>query len=213
MTKQEFLDSIKLDGEEWRDVVGYENLYSISSLGRVVSHERYVPNKRYSIIGYMKCEARLLKILDRPPYYAVSLSKDGKVKNCSLHRLIAEAFIPNPDNKPCVDHIDTNSYNNAISNLRWATIEENVNNKISKVKRRTSLIGRDCSFNFKPVCQLLNGKLLKVYASVKETANDGFAPKNVSATCRGRARFHAGFEWMYLSDYETLINKSKNSLA
>ena len=61
-------------------------------------------------------------------YYKICLSKDGKTKNLSLHRLIALAFIPNPDNKPVIDHINRNRGDNRIENLRWATISENGRN-------------------------------------------------------------------------------------
>lgn len=92
--------------EEWKDLKGYEGLYKVSSLGRVYS----VYKKDYK-----------QPYLDKDGYLMIGLSKEGKHKNLRLHRIIAETFIPNPQQLPCVNHIDENKLNNNIKNLEWCT--------------------------------------------------------------------------------------------
>lgn len=106
-----------LPREEWRDVVGYENLYKVSNFGRVKSF----------------CE-RLQRILSPCPnkkgYYMVHLHKDGRKKNFSIHTLVARAFIPNPENKLTVNHKNGDKTNNSVENLEWATQKENQNHAV-----------------------------------------------------------------------------------
>ena len=111
--------------ESWKPVVGYEGLYEVSDLGRVRSLDRVVKGKRNS---KWERKGRILQQADRGNgYYAVCLHKSGTQKMYLVHRLVAVAFIPNPFNKPCVNHLDENKQNNAISNLEWATYKENTN--------------------------------------------------------------------------------------
>ncbi|WP_277030253.1 NUMOD4 domain-containing protein [Turicimonas muris] len=113
--------------EEWRDVVGYEGLYQVSNLGRVKSLEKVVSNGR----GW-----RLIKEKIRKPcragkhrqYLCVALHKERVGQQLYVHRLVATAFLENPEDKPCVDHIDCNPENNCVTNLRWVTFEENSHN-------------------------------------------------------------------------------------
>lgn len=102
--------------EVWKDVVGYEGLYKVSNTGKVYSYF-------YTLRGIKN---RLLKgFVKKSGYTVVSLSKDKKFKTCSVHRLVAQAFIINHSNKPDVNHIDNNRSNNCVSNLEWCTNEEN----------------------------------------------------------------------------------------
>ena len=101
-----------LPGEIWKDIKGYEGLYQVSNKGRVKSFHRK--------------KIKLLKRHDFRNYYAVRLYKDGIIENFLVHRLVAEFFIPNPQNKPQVNHKDGNKLNNCVENLEWVTIQENL---------------------------------------------------------------------------------------
>jgi hypothetical protein len=100
--------------EVWRNIEGYENLYEVSSVGRVKSLPRKTTKGRIIKNGN-RCNG----------YQAVTLSRDNKPKSHYVHRLVATAFLGNTDNKPCVNHIDGNPSNNSVTNLEWATYTEN----------------------------------------------------------------------------------------
>lgn len=109
--------------EIWKDITGYEGKYQVSNLGNVKSlnyrgngKERILKPRPVSSTGYL----------------AVTLSNSDTQKTLKVHRLVAQAFIENPNNKPCVDHINTNKTDNRADNLRWVTRKENNNNPITR---------------------------------------------------------------------------------
>ena len=108
--------------EIWKDVIGYEGLYQVSNLGRVKSLDRFCIDGRKRYGQIMK------QVITNGGYFAVGLRKGKGQKRYLVHRLVAEAFIPNTDNKPCVDHINTIRTDNRVCNLRWCTYKENCNN-------------------------------------------------------------------------------------
>lgn len=101
-----------------KDITGYEGLYAIEEDGRVWSYRR---NKYLS------------QNIDTNGYYKVDLSSNGKSKHQNIHRLLAYTYIPNPENKDCIDHINRNRLDNRIENLRWATKKENSENRSLRV--------------------------------------------------------------------------------
>ena len=119
--------------EIWKPIEGFDN-YMISNLGRVKSIDRYVPHPK----GGIKINKGKLLKPSMGNYLLVSLNRMGKKYTKNIHRLVAEAFIPNPDNKPCVDHINTIRTDNRVENLRWVTESENMNNPLTKI-RMTSI--------------------------------------------------------------------------
>ena len=135
LSPTEWLDD--LIGEEWRDVAGFEGRYQVSNLGRVKS--------------FMKRNAHLLHLNydSRTGYYYVSLvMKNGEHKNMSIHSLVATAFIPNPENKPTIDHLDRNRKNNRVYNLRWATYHEQVE---TQKRHGTFKLKADNGANFREI--------------------------------------------------------------
>lgn len=120
---------IAQDGEEWRPVVGYEGKYEVSNLGRLrtlgsrISHSRSGYNQRHTKLHNFSIEKQW-------GYICVGLWEGGKCKQRMLHRLVAEAFLPNLNNLPFVNHIDGNKRNNIVSNLEWCTAKENAQHAI-----------------------------------------------------------------------------------
>lgn len=217
MTNEEFIKSISLEGEEWRDVVGYDGLYIVSSLGRIVSlgHTQTIhPFGNPQCITTCKWKPKILKPIvhktNRPThYFNVALRKDGKCKRMLWHRVVAIAFIDNPHNFPSIDHINGDKSDNRVANLRWCNNVMNMNNPITRQRISQKAKGRPSKLKKKVIGFFPNGN--RIYESVQATQKDGFTPNNVASVCRGENATHLGIRWMFLSDYETLINKSKNS--
>ena len=103
--------------EEWKDIEGYEGLYQVSTLGRV-----------RSLYGHGGVSVRILKpYIRKTGYLDVGLFKNGAYSYKLIHRLVAQAFVPNPENKPVVNHKDEDKTNNQVENLEWCTAEYNNN--------------------------------------------------------------------------------------
>lgn len=111
--------------EIWKDIVGWEGLYQVSNLGRIKSLSRVV-----KVVGHNHSEARisekiLKSVIRKLGYEMVTICKVNIHKHKQVHRVVAEVFIPNPDNKPNINHIDCNPLNNKVENLEWCTQKEN----------------------------------------------------------------------------------------
>ena len=183
--------------EIWKIIDGYNGKYVVSNLGNVKSLARCVSNHT----GFINKPERVLKHTeDIKGYLRVSLDKDGKTKFVPVHRLVALAFIPNPLNKPQVNHIDGNKHNNRVDNLEWVTNQENCLHAVRKGLNDHSKYhaGRPC----KPVLQIdiKTGVIVAEYpsiASAKETVAAKSKTNNIGACCRGERNKAFGFKWRF----------------
>ena len=173
--------------EIWSDIVGYEQLYQISNFGTVKS----LSNNK------IKKEKILKQVKTTNGYLFVNLCKNGKRKFYQIHRLVAQAFLPNPENKPCIDHINTNKTDNRVCNLRWVTAKENMNNPLSIDKLKNKLGIKH--HNSKPVLQLtLTGELIKKWNSIRDVERElGINQSNISKCCKGDVKSAGKFKWQY----------------
>ena len=168
--------------EIWKDIEGYEGLYQVSNEGRV----RSVRNNK------------ILKPSNLDKYPIVIFSVDGKRFGKRVHRLVAEAFIPNPQNLPCVNHKDENKTNNKVENLEWC--DHYYNNHFGTKYERQAATQRnrvDCS---KTLYQYdLNGVLINIYPSVHEAVRQlGIKKQGILSICSGKRKTYKGYRWSYV---------------
>lgn len=188
--------------EVWKSVVGYEGIYEVSSFGNF---------RKIKDDGSKKA---LKTTKNGCGYYTIGLWKEHKVKQYRISRLIAEAFIPNPKNKPYVDHIDTDKANNRVENLRWVSPSENSNNPLSRKhllqswesaerKYKQSIINIGGNHpRAKAVCQLDdNNNVLKTFQTSVEAANFvGCKHGNITKCCKGERLRAGGYKWKYFNN-------------
>ena len=208
MTNEEFIKSVSLEGEIWRDVVGYEGIYMVSNLGRVATLSHSV--SFLSVCNGVEVEKTFnAKQCLRKPHigkhgYVEYILRDSKrIRLFKVHRLVAEAFIPNPQKLPAIDHIDRDKQNNCVSNLRWCNQSLNMQNPLTKAVMS--------DVKSKPVVCIYPDNKTKTFKSAYIARFDGFDPSSITKVCKNKKSSHKGCRWMYLSNYETQANMSKNS--
>ena len=125
--------------EIWKDIEGYEGIYQVSNLGNVKVLDRYV-NSSIKNNKIVKRQGKILKQYIKKGYLQVTLTLNNKRKYYNVHRLVANAFIPNPDKLPQVNHKNENKYDNRVENLEWCTAKYNCNygTRNSKIYNKTS---------------------------------------------------------------------------
>ena len=183
--------------EEFRWIKGFEGLYQISNLGRVYSLRRVDSLNRQKGGNYVSAR------LTPTGYVIVSLNKDGKRYTKFLHRVVAQAFIRNPDNKPEVDHIDADKTNNVVENLRWVTRTENMNNPITHVAMSGNALKNPISGDKNPFSRriaqyTLDGDFVAEYESAglaKKATSVGLT--SIQRCARGERKSAGGFIWKY----------------
>ena len=179
--------------EYWKPVVGYEGLYEVSNWGRVKSFDTY----RKGINGSIRCcKGKIIKYQKtKYGYLQVGLWKNGKCKKYAVHRLVAQAFIPNPNNLPCVNHKDENKQNNIVTNLEWCDRKYNCNYGTRNKRISEKMTNGKLS---KPVLQYdLEGNFIREWASVMECGRNGYNQGHVADCCNGKLKTHKGFIWRY----------------
>ena len=190
--------------EIWRTAVSdgeiYEGLYKVSNLGRILS-------LNYNGTG----KADLMEpFQEKNGYLRVGFWKNGEYKKCYVHRLIAETFLPNPENKPCVNHKiegekgkkinmvifnEDGTIDKEKTTIEWVTYKENNdygthNERMAKTKS-------------KRVLQLsLSGDIIREWPSTMECGRNGFTQQHVVDCCNGKRKSHKGFRFMYYDDYK-----------
>lgn len=175
--------------EIWKDIQGYENEYQISNRGRVKS----LPKKCFNGKGYFIREGRILvPIKSKKGYLNVWCRK----KIFKVHRLVANAFIPNPLNLPQVNHKDGNKENNCVENLEWVTDGENLLHSY-RVLGRKQKTGKE-HHNSRGVLQLKDGKIIASFDALADAQREtGFDHSGISMCCSGKIKQFKGFVWKY----------------
>lgn len=176
--------------EEWRDIPNYEGLYQVSNLGRVKSLDRIVAFKDGRMCKY---KGRILSPgTVRGGYQAAHLSKNTSYETKAVHRLVAEAFIPNPKKLPEINHRDRDVTNNNVTNLEWCTRLYNANYD-GAVERRVKQMRRRIQQ------RTMDGSVIQEYASVKEASSKtGLSSCNISRAARGMRSHVGGYKWKYI---------------
>lgn len=177
--------------EIWKDIKNYEGLYQVSNFGNVKSLERKIKRLEHT----KKINEKLLKkVIDKTGYYIVGLSKNNKNKKICVHRLVIEAFVPNINNLPCVNHKDENKLNNNLDNLEWCDYK--YNNNYGTVKERMKKI------KGKPVYQydLFNNFIKKWESSMEVQRILNIPQSNVSKCCLGKRNRAGGYIWKHTNN-------------
>lgn len=170
--------------EIWKDIKDYEGLYQVSNWGRVKS-------LNYHRMGFEK----ILKTkVDKDGYLTVMLNNPRKT--FKVHRLVAEAFIPNSNNYPIINHKDENKQNNVAINLEWCDVK--YNNEYNNGQKRRAIK------RLKPILQYtLNNELVREWESAKQAEMEGgFNNVCICKCCKGHIKYHKGFRWSYKKEGE-----------
>lgn len=203
--------------EIWKSVPGYEGIYEVSNFGKVRSSDRmiiYENGRRHIKKGKL-----MANIIDGLGYLRVGLSEKGKTITCKVHRLVATAFIPNPENKSEVNHISGIKINNRTENLEWCTRSENIKHafRIGVKTPGMGMLGKTGIKNnlSKQVVQLSkDNSFIKNYVSMAQIEEiTGIPGTNISRACQGKLKTAGGFRWMYKSEYEKLKQKKSAQLT
>ena len=186
--------------EEWRDIEGYEGLYQVSNTGRVKSLDRIAIMSRYGKEIERRIKGRLLKAWIAQDYFHVTLCKRGKIKAPFVHKLVAAAFIDNPNKYKTVNHKDENKKNNRADNLEWCTTLYNRNYGTGEQRRLLAFMASSATHNKKHRSVISVNKKdgqTKRYNSISDATKDGFTVSCVVNCCKGKLKSHKGHIWRY----------------
>ena len=171
------------DREFWTEIVGYENLYSISNFGRVVSH-------------HWGKHRILRQRINHRGYAMVNLTKDGMMKTFRVHSLVAKHFLPNPNGLPELNHKDENKLNNRVDNLEWCTRSYNVNYGTRIERQRAKVIKGVIRYD-------KHGVAIAKYDSLTTASRAvGISVQHIAACCKRKISYAGGFIWRYVAEVE-----------
>lgn len=183
--------------EIWKDISGYENKYQISNLGNVKSMEMKLRVK--GGVLRTKKEKILKPMLGKRGYLVVNLWEDYIKKTATIHRLLMEHFVENPENKRCVNHINGIKTDNRLDNLEWATHTENNRHSWANGLNRSGNIGKTGYNSIRgiPVAQYsLDGTLIAEFGSGMEAKRGtGVSDSDINSVCSGKRQSAGGFMW------------------
>lgn len=184
--------------EIWKDIKDYEGLYQVSNLGRVKSL-----SKKHKIKGgnfYYTDEMILKNIQKKDGYEVVNLSKNNISTKKSVHRLVAQAFIPNKHNYKCVNHKDENKRNNKADNLEWCSYSYN-NNYGTHIKRQKEKLTNNKKRSIAVVQYDLKKNKIKEYPSMREAQRQTkISYIDISNVCKNKRKTAGGYKWKYMEE-------------
>ena len=177
-----------MEKEIWKLVKGFEGAYEVSNLGAIRSVERFVERNG----SLLHIHGRMIRQNCLKGYKRVQLRKNGHAYNVLVHRVVAEAFIPNPNGYKYVNHKDECRYNNCVENLEWCTFEYNINYGTARQRRKDKISKQVLQYD-------KHGNLVAEYASTVIASKAlSVAPSNISVACNNhKTRTVRGFTLMY----------------
>lgn len=188
INSKKWFDLKNLKNEQWKQIVGYENSYLISNYGRIKSLERKIHNKTY--------KEKIMKLeISKDGYLRVDLYKNTNKKHKKVHRLVAQAFLNNYNEKCCINHKDENKHNNLINNLEICNYSYNIN-----YGTRNQRVAKKLS---KKINQYdINGNFIKTWNSMMEIKRElNIEPSYISYCCNNKLKQAKGFIFKYYSDF------------
>lgn len=172
--------------EEWRDIEGYDGLYQVSNEGRIKRLSGIVPR---GVKGDLPIKERILKPLRGSDYhFYIKLSRNGEIRNSSIHQLVGKAFIPNPNGYTILHHKDHNPENNCVENLEWMSDGEHKSIHKNRKKRVDQI-------------SPIDGEVVNSYESAKVAADIlECCATGIRSCCIGKRNSHNGYIWRYIID-------------
>ena len=181
---------------KWKDIIGYENEYQINQFGEIRTLKDSPKLKKYDVLKP--------QISKRNGYVYQMLYKNGKEKLLRVHRLVAMAFLPNPNNLPQVNHKDGNKQNNSVDNLEWCEQSDNMKHayknglQIPSENQRKAIINTN-KLKQKKVCQIKDGEVINTFSGISEASRQTkISISCISRCCNLKRKSTNGYEWRFL---------------